>query len=101
MKHIEAAKHNLKKIEANALNAEHFLEEKGWVKLSAGRVVYDENKALVPTIEQWECVLEWMRNEINKNALSGKRVYNPQKNMYFNAELIEQNVNAAQAAKKQ
>lgn len=99
MKHTEAAEDILESMGVHRTNPEHFLEEQGWVKLSAGRVVYFE-KPLVPTIAQWEAVLAWMTNPINSDALSGKRVYNSEKNMYFTAGLIQQNINAAQRAQK-
>ena len=75
-------------------NAERKLEKEGWIKLSAGTVVYFGVNSMIPTIAQWETVLAWMRNPINKQCLSGKRVYNVGKDMYFSAALIEQNINA-------
>ena len=75
-------------------NAENELEKLGWIKLSSGRIVYDFRNVLLPNLKQWETVLAWMRNPINKQCLSGKRVYNVGKDMYFSAALIEQNINA-------
>lgn len=72
---------------------ERALEQLGWITLSSGRAVYrKDDNPLIPTIEQWEAVLAWMDNPINKESSSSRRIYVTDTDTYFPRHLIEQNI---------